>query len=77
MRALTRGRVVERQAAGFLRADLDAEVAADLILGSYESFARRMAELTAKPDLAAWADSFLKAVYQGILAPARPRRTPR
>ncbi len=79
MRALAVGRVAERQAAGVLRDDLQAEVIGDLVMGSFESFARRMADLTAKPDLAAWADSFLKVLYQGLLAPpaAPARRRPR
>ncbi len=77
MRSLSSGRVAERQAAGLLRADLDAEVVGDLVLGAYESFARRMADLPAKPDLAGWAESFLKVMYQGLLAPPAlpvPRR---
>lgn len=80
MRALSSGRVAERQAAGLIRADLDPEVIGDLVMGGYEGFARRMADLTAKPDLAAWADSFLKVIYQGLLAPSsasRPRRATR
>jgi AcrR family transcriptional regulator len=77
IRSLSSGRVAERQAAGLVRADLDAEVIGDLVMGGYESFSRRMADLTTKPDLAAWAESFLKVIYQGLLAPPsapRPRR---
>jgi AcrR family transcriptional regulator len=80
MCALSSGRVAERQAAGLIRADLDAEVIGDLVMGGYESFARRMTDLAAKPDLAAWADSFLKVIYQGLLAPPSapaPRRVAR
>jgi hypothetical protein len=69
MRALALGRIAERQAAGRLRADLDPEVIGDLVMGGYESFARRMADLPARPDLAAWAASFLGLLYQGLLAP--------
>jgi AcrR family transcriptional regulator len=69
MRALAAGRVAERQAAGLLRADLDPEAIGDLVLGGFESFARRMADLKTRPDLAAWADSFLKVLYLGLLAP--------
>jgi hypothetical protein len=54
-------------------------VIGDLVIGGFESFARRMADLTTKPDLAAWADSFLKVLYQGLLSPppAPARRRPR
>ena len=72
MRALATGRIAERQAAGQLRPDLDAEVIGDLVTGGYEGLARRMADLPARPDLAAWAGSCLALVYQGLLAPPAP-----
>lgn len=80
LRALATGRVDQLRAAGLLRADLDAELAADLILGGSESRARRLAGLPARPDLVAWARSFTTSLYQGLLAPPAPpprRRPPR
>jgi AcrR family transcriptional regulator len=79
MRATVSTRIAARQAAGLLRPDVDPVVAADVIMGSYEDFGRRMASLREKPDLAAWARTFLLIVYQGLLTrrsgmPAR--RTP-
>jgi len=79
LRALTAERLRARQAAGQLRRDVDAAVAADVIMGSYEDFGRRMARLREKPDLAGWARAFLIIVYQGLLtgrssAPARRTR---
>ena len=72
LRALAIGRLAGGQAAGLLRADLDAEVIGDLVTGGYESFARRLADLATKPDLGAYAESFLKILYQGLLAPPAP-----
>jgi AcrR family transcriptional regulator len=75
VRALALGRVAARRAAGLLRPGLDAEVVADLVTGGYEGCARRMAGLHARPDLGAWAGSFLKVLDRGLLAPlARPPR---
>jgi AcrR family transcriptional regulator len=75
MRELVANRIGERQRAGALRPDVDAEVFADIVIGSYEDFSRRMADMRDKPDLAAWARSFLVVVYEGILArPAAPAR---
>lgn len=71
MRALVSRRIVQRQAAGQLRADLDPEVVADVVLGTHEGLARRMASMKAKPDLAAWVRSLLVLLYEGMLA--RPR----
>lgn len=79
MRAVTAARIRTRQAAGQLRADVDAAVVADVIMGSYEDFGRRMAGLREKPDLEAWARDFLSIVYQGLMTgrSARPpRRSP-
>ncbi len=91
MRALVSGRIVQRQAAGQLRPDLDPGVAADVVVAAYEGLARRMIEMEAKPDLAAWTRSLLVLLYEGMLArggtekrpsaaperaPGRPRRAP-
>jgi len=63
-------RIALKQSAGWLRRDVDAEVAGDVIVGAYESYGRRMVDLHAKPDLAAWARAFLVLFYQGIFHPA-------
>ena len=75
VRALVSRRIVERQRAGALRPDVDPEVFGDIVVGTYEDFARRMAEMREKPDLAAWARSLLVVLYEGILA--RPDASPR
>jgi AcrR family transcriptional regulator len=67
MRALVAGRIGDRQLEGRLRRDVDPEVVADLVVGTYEDFGRRMMEMRGKPDLAAWARSFLAVLYQGVL----------
>ncbi len=69
MRALVAARLEERQQDGTLRHELDRHALGDVILGAYEAFARRMIELRAKPDLAAWARVFHVAFYEGTLAP--------
>jgi AcrR family transcriptional regulator len=76
--ALTARRIADKQAAGRMRADVDPAVVADLIAGTYEWLARRMVEMTVKPDLLAWTRSFLHVVYDGMRvrsAPARASRT--
>jgi AcrR family transcriptional regulator len=67
MRTLVATRIADRQAAGQLRRDVDPEVVADLVVGTYEDFGRRMIEMGRKPDLSSWARSFLTIVYQGVL----------
>lgn len=67
MRALVARRILERQGAGELRRDVDPAVIADLVVGAYGDFARRMIDMRQKPDLAAWARSLLLVLYQGIL----------
>ncbi len=78
MRALVARRILDRQRAGALRADVDPEVIGDIVVGTYEDFARRMADMKGKPDLAAWARSLLIVLYEGILDPAASagRRAP-
>ncbi len=75
MRGLASARVAGLEAAGLLRPGLDAEVVGDLVTGGYESCARRMAGLRARPDLGGWAEAYLAVLYQGLLAP--PARPPR
>lgn len=75
MRTLVSSRLLERQRRGRVRRDVAPEVAADLVVGAYEDFGRRMAEMRHKPDLEAWARSFLTILYEGLLdrGAARPR----
>ncbi len=76
MRALVARRIVQRQGRGRLRRDVDPEVVGDIIVGTYEDFARRMIDMTVKPDLTAWARSFLLVLYEGVLdmpADGKPR----
>ncbi len=82
MRALVVSRIIDRQSAGGLRRDVDPEVIGDVVVGTYEDFARRMIDMKERPDLAAWARSLLVVLYEGILErpaaspplPAVPRR---
>jgi AcrR family transcriptional regulator len=73
-------RVAEKQRLGRLRADVDADVVGDILLGTYESLGRRMIHLRDKPDLTAWIRSFLRILYEGLaersalgVAPQAPR----
>lgn len=80
MRTLVSRRVVDDLCGGgALRPDVDPEVIADIVVGAYEDFARRMIEMKEKPDLAAWARSLLVVLYEGALdRPARgASRSPR
>lgn len=67
MRTLVARRIHDRQHAGALRGDVDPEVIGDIVVGTYEDFARRMADMKEKPDLASWARSLLLVLYEGIL----------
>ncbi len=68
MRALVAGRMANGLHAGFrLRRDIDPDIIADIVIGTYEDFARRMIDMRDKPDLAAWARSLLLVLYGGIL----------
>jgi AcrR family transcriptional regulator len=85
MLGLVASRIAERQRAGVLRPDFDPVVFSDILVGSYEDLARRMADMREKPDLATWTRTLLVVLYEGILArPAQagaaaapPRRTRR
>ncbi len=70
LREMVGSRIALKQQEGWLRADVDREVIVDVVLGSYEGYARRMLQIRAKPDLAAWARAFLTLLYQGILDPS-------
>lgn len=74
MGAELRARIADKQAAGGLRRDIDPAVVADLLLGTYEGFARRMNDLDRKPDLYGWTRSLLVILYEGMLDPAARRR---
>jgi AcrR family transcriptional regulator len=74
MRSLIANRILDKQRAGRLRPDVDPEVIGDIVVGTYEDFARRMADMTERPDLAAWVRSFLVVLYEGILERPSPRR---
>jgi len=73
MRALVARRVSDRSSAGQLRKDVAPDVVGDIVVGTYEDFARRMIDMKEKPDLVAWARSLLLVLYEGILE--KPART--
>jgi AcrR family transcriptional regulator len=76
MRALVSRRIVEGVCAGArVRGDVSPDLIADLVVGAYDDFARRMIDMKEKPDLEAWARSLLLVLYDGILErPAVPAR---
>jgi AcrR family transcriptional regulator len=77
MHAFVTARMGEKQAAGWIRRDLDAATMADIIVGTYEGFARRMVALRAPPDLDRWLRSFVRICYEGMLVrPAAPPPSP-
>lgn len=71
LRALIAERVADQQAAGRLRRDADPGVIGDLLVGTYEGFARRMVEMKVRPDLAGWARALLVVLYEGLLDRSR------
>jgi AcrR family transcriptional regulator len=70
--ATVAGNFRELQGRGQMRRDLDPVAAADLVVGAYEAFGRRMASLREKPDLPAWTRTVLQVVYLGALVAQRP-----
>ncbi len=72
MRALVARRILEGQGAHGLRRDVDPDVIGDIIVGTYEDFARRMVDMKEKPDLMAWSRSFLLVLYEGMLDRPEP-----
>ncbi|MBI5070394.1 MAG: helix-turn-helix transcriptional regulator [Deltaproteobacteria bacterium] len=64
------------QERGQMRRDLDPIAAADLVVGAYEAFGRRMAALREKPDLLAWTRTVLQVVYLGVLEPPHAAASP-
>jgi AcrR family transcriptional regulator len=78
MRGLVASRILDEQAQGRLRRDVAPEVIADIVLGTYEDFGRRMIEMKTRPDLAGWARSLLLVLYEGLLErPAAAAPAPR
>jgi AcrR family transcriptional regulator len=77
MRASLTRNMAEKQAAGRIRKDLDPTVMGDILLGSYEDFSRRMADMRGKPDLAGWLRTFYAVLYEGVLErPPTPAAVP-
>jgi AcrR family transcriptional regulator len=82
MQAFIAGLMSEKQAAGSIRRDVDPALLGDILVGSYEGFARRMADLKERPDLEGWLRSFVHILYEGVvespsvaaLPPSPPRR---
>jgi AcrR family transcriptional regulator len=72
MRDLVSRRMVDGVCAGVpVRPDVPPEIIADIVVGAYDDFARRMIDMKEKPDLGAWARSLHLVLYEGILE--RPR----
>jgi AcrR family transcriptional regulator len=70
------GRMAAKQAAGWIRHDADPAVMGDILVGTYEGFARRMILLKERPDLEGWLRSFTEILYEGMLERARPASVP-
>lgn len=66
MRAIVSRNIADAQACGQLRSNLDPVVLGDIIVGAYETYARRMGDMKEKPDLAGWIRTFLVVLYEGI-----------
>lgn len=79
MQTFVRGRMALKQARGWIRPDVDPALLADILVGTYEGFFRRMPYLREKPDLQGWLRSFSQVLYQGVLEPpaALPARAAR
>lgn len=72
MHGLVASRMAEKQAAGWIRRDLDPSLLGDILVGTYEGFARRVLDTKERPDLDAWLRSFTGVLYEGVLAPPEP-----
>jgi AcrR family transcriptional regulator len=77
-RVVVADRLAGAAAADMLRADIDPELAAEMILGIYLQLARRMLRLPTCPDLAAWARQIDALISSGIhpTSPAAPAESP-
>jgi AcrR family transcriptional regulator len=81
MREVVSRRIMGGVCAGIpVRSDVRPDIVADIVVGAYGDFARRMVDMREKPDLDAWARSLHLVLYEGILerpAAAARRPTPR
>ena len=66
MFTMVAGHVLAGRASGQFPGDTDPEFVADVVVGSYEAFIRRMIGARAKPDLAQWARRFAALLYEGL-----------
>jgi AcrR family transcriptional regulator len=83
MQSYVTSRMAAKQAAGWIRRDADPAVMGDILVGTYEGFARRMFDLKERPDLEGWLRSFTDILYDGMLVrplaagcPSPSRRPP-
>jgi AcrR family transcriptional regulator len=74
-RATLSTRLREASALGFLRPDIDGDLASEMIVGVYMQLARRMLRLTETPDLELWARQIDRFISQGI-GPRPPAALP-
>lgn len=76
-RVVVADRLAAAAAASMLRADIDPELAAEMILGMYLQLARRMLRLDACPDLPSWARQIDRLISSGIhpTVPVEPAET--
>lgn len=72
MQGFVSERMAVKQARGWIRRDADASLLGDILVGTYEGFARRMFRMKEKPDLRAWLRSFTEILYEGVLARPAP-----
>jgi AcrR family transcriptional regulator len=63
-------RMALKQARGWIRKDVDPALLGDILVGTFEGFARRMFHMKKKPDLGAWLRSFTEILYEGVLGSA-------
>jgi AcrR family transcriptional regulator len=66
MMGMVAGHVIAARSSGRIRADIDPDFVADLFVGSYEAFLRRMISMSEKPDLARWSWNLASLVHEGL-----------
>lgn len=76
MHGLIGARMAEKQAAGWIRPDVAPALLADVLVGTYEGFARRMLDAREKPDLEAWLRAFTRILYEGAFVPRQAAADP-
>lgn len=74
--AFVTGRLAEKQSAGWIRRDSDPAVMADILVGAYEAFLRRMVHSKERPDLEGWLRAFTHMLYEGMLERPLPTAAP-